>query len=85
MMRTSVYKTLDEMNRLYALADKYNDRAYDLYQNGDIQKSNRCTRKAEGILKKLEGYERCMKMLGFDIWKDSTQYHIPLDNIKNMC
>lgn len=86
MMRSSVYNVLDQMNKLEEKAYRYSDKAYEKCQEGNIKSSDYYDRKSDDILKEIKGFESCLKMLGFNAWKDNTgHWHIPLDDIVKVC
>lgn len=88
MMKIRVYKALERLNELEKNADRLNDKADDKRQEGKVKSADRYEKDAEDITKEISGMVSCLKILGFNAWRECNRdtnycgvWHIPLDEI----
>ena len=86
MMKSSIYKALERMNELQKHAEKMRDKAWDKYQEGNIQASDRYDQKADTTIAVITGMKETFTILGLSVWQDKDgSWNIPLDDIEKVC
>ena len=86
MMRSSVYKALDKINELEKMADKYYDKSWEKYEQGNEKSSDHYEQKGDMTVAAIRGMADTLRILGLGAWRDSEgKWHIPLDDIEKVC
>ena len=82
MNRLCINKVLEKMNSLERLLIKYDDRATEAYQNGDLDKSIKWDHRVDLVQKEIDGMEFTLHTLGLGAWKTREgEWVIPKDDI----
>ena len=87
MTRIAIEKALSELNDLQRTCDKFEDKAYDLFQAGNIKKSDFYDHKADRVGDKIDGYVSCLRSLCLNVWRNGStgEWLIPEDDVIKAC
>ena len=82
MDRMNISRVLEHMNCLERMKNKYADRSFELYYQGDDERSDKLEHKVELYEKEIEGMRYTLRQLGLGVWKtDKDEWVIPQDDI----
>ena len=82
MDRMNISRVLEHMNCLERMKNKYADRSFELYYQGDDEHSDKLEHKVELYEKEIEGMRYTLRQLGLGVWKtDKDEWVIPQDDI----
>ena len=82
--RMSITRILEHMNCLERMKNKYDDRSYELYQNGEYERSTKLDHKVYLYEREIQGMEFTLRSFGLSVWRtDENEWVIPEDDIIN--
>ena len=86
MMKSSVYKALDKINELEKLANKYYDKAWEKYEQGNEKSSDHYEQKGDRTVAVITGMTDTLRILGLGVWRSPEgEWSIPMDDIERVC